>query len=384
VRNRLNTTDGFSEDPATLDAIARDLVESGYGPADDAVLRSARVEANEVVVVFHDPDAAERHAGLLVVDYLHDDGGRPLYQVNADVFRVRGPIGTVVTNTPTGAVEAGRTATWTGSVAGDYHAGGTDLEGSPYVVFGAESARGLRTDAAVALATLPIVAGAVQQFVLVQTLLFAVVLGGVGYGVRQRDITWSTATFGYALVTVGAALAATLAVGYGILEVPGPALFAVGLGAAAGTSQVRDRAWSPGQLAVAATAGLAGTLLLLVGLHAAVGAERPLGAAVRSTATALPLAAMLPFGAAVAGDAQDAAAWGLLTVLAFAVVPGALVELTDPPGGLGGGVTTVFLFGLALAAPVVGALVIALGRTLADERGAGAGAGGGATGPDGS
>jgi hypothetical protein len=366
VRNQLNSTDEFSEDPATLDTIARRLVEDGYGPPDDAVLRGARIEADEVVVVFHDPDTAERHAGLLVVDHLHDRGIEMRYRVNADRFTVRGPVGTVVTNEPSGALVDGRSATWTGSAGGPVYRA-PDLEGSPYVVFGPDSTGGLRTGAAVALATLPIVTGAVQQFVLGPTLLFAVVLGGVGYGVRRHDITWSTAAFGYALVAVGAALAATLAVVYGIVEVPGLALFAAGLGAAAGTAQVRDRAWSPGRLAAAAAAGLAGTLLLLVGLYAAIGTERPLGAAVRSTAPALPLAVMLPFGAALAGDTRGATAWGLLTVLAFVVVPGVLVDLTDPPGGLGGGVITLFLFGLALAAPVVGALVIAMGRTLVDE-----------------
>jgi hypothetical protein len=42
-----------------------------------------------------------------------------------------------------------------------------------------------------------------------------------------------------------------------------------------------------------------------------------------------------------------------------------MVNPADPPTGLGGGLTTLFLLGLALVGPLLGAPVVVLGRRFA-------------------
>jgi len=362
MRNRLNTTDGLNGDG--LDRTARELAD-GYGPPDDATLRDARLEADVAVVVLHDPDAAQRHAGLLVVDYLNTDGDGTGVRMNADVFRVRGPPETVVTNTPAGAVEDGRTATWTGTTGETGYAEGPYLDGSPRVVVGPASARGLHTDIALALSTLPVVVGALGRFVLLQTLLFAGVLGGVAYAVRARDLDRGPTAFGAVLaaVGVGGVLLPGLANGPGWVSVP--ALAAVAIGLAATRPTVRERRWPPRRLAAGAGVGLAVASVALFTLEHAIGAYAPRHATARSLALALPFAACLPLGAALGESRRTTLAWGGVAVLAFVAMTLALVDPVDPPSGLGGGLLLAFLSIGAVAMPVVGGPVIALGRALA-------------------
>lgn len=363
VRNRLNTTDGFREDPSALDGVAGRAVREQSGPLEDPTFRDAHLDGETAVIVFHDPAAADRHAGLLVADYLHDRGRELLYRVNADRLTIRGPPDTVVTNAPESGSVDGRNATWHGT-AGRPTYRAPDLDGSPYVVFAPPSTGDAHSAAAVALATLPIAFGAVTSFVLPQTLLFGVVLAPVAYAVRRHSFTRGPDAIGVWLAAVGVATAIGVTAVYGPTWVPGPSLLAVVIGLAATTDRVRARRWSPRRLAAAAGAAIAVTFVMLVALHAVVGSDGSISSPLQSTALALPLAALLPLGAALAGSGRAAAGWAAITVLAFAAVPSALVDIADPPGGLAAGIMAMLLFGLAVVVPLAGVLVLAVGRTL--------------------
>ncbi|WP_254824269.1 hypothetical protein [Haloglomus halophilum] len=363
ICNRLNATDGFREDPDALDATARGLADREYGPPRDATLRAARPQGDTAVVVLHDPDAAERHAGLLVVDYLHTGGDGTGIRLNADRFSIRGPSGTVVTNTPASGSVNGSTVTWTGSVAGPGYVG-PSLDGSPYVAFGAPSDRGLRTAAALALATLPIVVGALGRFVLGQTLLFAGTLAVVAAAAHGHEFERGPVAYGSVLAAVGAAgaLLPGLANGPGWVSVP--ALAAVGIGLAATHPAVRGRQWTPGRLAAGAGVVLVLASAVLFALEHAIDAYDPFRATARSLGLALPFAACLPLGAALRGSRREILVWGGVAVLAFVVTTLTLVNPADPPTGLGGGLLLVFLYGFAVAFPVLGSLVLATGWAL--------------------
>ena len=88
--------------------------------------------------------------------------------------------------------------------------------------------------------------------------------------------------------------------------------------------------------------------------------------ALRSTALALPFAALLPLGGALDAGRRAVYQWGGLVVLAFAAVPLGVVNFADPPSGMGSGLAAMGFFLAALLVPVVGAVVLVLGRRLSD------------------
>lgn len=106
---------------------------------------------------------------------------------------------------------------------------------------------------------------------------------------------------------------------------------------------------------------------VLVAVHVGLATEwpRPAVIALRATALALPLAAMVPLGGALARGPDRLWWWFALAVVAFAAVPASVVDLADPPSGLGAGVILIALLGMAAVAPLVGALGLVLGRSLA-------------------
>lgn len=106
--------------------------------------------------------------------------------------------------------------------------------------------------------------------------------------------------------------------------------------------------------------------VVLFAVHALEAGGAPLRSAFRATALALPFAALFPLGGALATD-RSATAWWAVAVAAFAAVPLALIDLGNPPAGLGAGLLTVFLFVGAVFAPVVGVLVLLLGQALAAD-----------------
>ena len=129
-----NGSAALADAPGALESIARALAEEGYGLPEEPTLVDAGQDGDRVTLTYRAPNAAERHAGLLVVDLLHDDGGEPWYHVNAERFTIHGPDGTVVANTPESGTVDGRSVTWTGESGEDWYVG-TDLHGSPFVAF---------------------------------------------------------------------------------------------------------------------------------------------------------------------------------------------------------------------------------------------------------
>lgn len=367
VRNRLADATPFREDSALLNRTARRLIDGQYGHPEGGTLVSARTDGDVVVLTVRDDDAATRRAGLLVVDYLHDEGYEPWYHVNADRFTIRGPADTVVTNTPDSGTVDGRSVAWDGNTGGELYES-ADLEGSPYVVFGPDdtTATQIRTAAAVALATAPIVFRGVQSFLVWQTALFALALAGVVALLRSRPRSVAVNRLAAALVLLGALGAAVPAFTHGPGWVTGPPLLAVGVGLLALTPRTRALLRTARGQMLAALGVLAGSFALLVGVHAVTAPSRvtPAALALRATALAFPLAAMLPLGAVLDAARGRLLRWGALAVVAFAAVPVAVVGLVDPPGGLAGGLYALFLFGAAVVGPLLGALLIVLGRSL--------------------
>ncbi|PSQ21739.1 hypothetical protein BRD04_06025 [Halobacteriales archaeon QS_9_67_17] len=186
VRSDLDSAKPFRENPDALDATVRQLTDESFGLPEEPARVQHRLDGETVVITVQTPDAAERRAGVLVVDLLHDKGRELWYVVNADRFTIHGPADTVVSNTPaSGTVEDGR-VTWTGESDQQYEA--PSLDGSPYVAFGPDdtTATELQTTAALALATLPITLSALRGFVVPQAIVFAAVTAGVGVGIGGR------------------------------------------------------------------------------------------------------------------------------------------------------------------------------------------------------
>lgn len=366
-----NGTEAFASSPDRLEDAARSLLDGYRGLPEDASFIDARLEGHTAVLRYRDPDAARRHAGLLVVDYLHDRGGVPWYHVNADRFVVRGPEGTVVANDPESGTVTGGAVVWQGKGAGEWYEG-TDLAGSPYVVFGPDrsAATRLRAAAAVALATWPIVADGVRRFLLVQTALFALALAAVvaAFGrwrPRPRVEGLAGVLAGLGLLGVAVPL-----VTHGPGWVAGPPLLALGLAGLGLAPAARARLREPRAQALAVAGLLVGCFVVLLGLHLALATEYtdPPAIALRATAIAFPLAAMVPVGGVLETSPDDVRPWYALAVLAFIVATATVVDLVDPPTGIGAGIFAIGLGVGAVAAPLVGSVGLALGRSLAGSR----------------
>ncbi|PSQ09244.1 hypothetical protein BRC93_13435 [Halobacteriales archaeon QS_5_70_15] len=373
VRNRLSSgSEPFREESELLETTASRLATDHDGLPEEPSFVSARMDGDTAVLVYHDSDAATRHAGLLVVDYLHDGGHEPWYHVNAERFTVRGPEGTVVANTPeSGAVE-GRNATWTGGTGDGYYGSGADLEGSPYVVFGPDGSAGttVRTAAALGLATLPIVRRSLQQFALFQTATFAAGLGTVLVVLRRWSPEPTPERLGGLLAGLGllGVVGPVVDRGFALDGATGPPVFALGLGLLVWNGRLRERLRDVRSQALLAAGLLAVVLVVLAPLYAlGTRFDRPLFVAVERTVFAVPLAVMLPLGA-VLDDDRRAVRWWLLAVVGFLTLVVAMVNPADPPSGLGAGLAMLFLFGLALVGPLVGVPVVVLGRRLAATR----------------
>ena len=384
VRNRLGRgADEFRENPDRLGGTANWLLAESYGLPRTASFASARMDGDVAVLTYRDPDAAKRRAGLLVVDYLHEGGREPWYHVNAERFTVRGPPGTVVTNDPESGhvgdgidratrngdgADPGGSVTWRGNSSGPVYEG-TDVEGSPYVVFGPDRSpvTRVRTTAALALATVPIVVGSLRTYLLYQTAVFAFGLAAIVVFLRSRTPGGRVERWAGIVVVLGTLGAVVPAVANGIEWIFGPPLFGVGAGLLALHPRTRDRLGTPREQVLVSGGVLVATFGVLVGLYSALGSawHDPVEMAIRATAVAFPLAAMLPLGGAIDADRGQLLGWVGIAVVAFAAVPVATVNFADPPSGIGSGFFAVALAALAVLAPLVGTLVIALGWSLA-------------------
>jgi len=373
IRNRLvDGSDAFRENPDALDRTVAQLREDSYGLLRDAGEPSARLDGDTVVVTVRQPDVADRHAGLLVVDLLHDRGYERWYVLNADALTIRGPPGTTVTNEPAGGSVEGPSATWRGDADGSPSEAPT-LDGSPYVVFATGDAASLpattaRTTAALALATLPIVVRGVRTFLLAQSVLFALGTLGVGLLVGRVQVPVTRNRLAVGVIGVGAvaAVGALFWDGFGFvpnaLLVLVPATAYLLAGVAARRTPARFR--SPRRLAALAVATAVLSALLSVPFAGRRGA---LAFAARTGVSTLPLVVFLPLGAAVAAS-NRAHRWWLAAVATFPLAAAALVDLADPPSGLASGVAAFALFAAAVLVPVAGLPLALLGARLGTLR----------------
>ena len=230
--NRVNESAAtrLSENPALLEQIARGAATEGWGLPNvydngEVTFQSASIDGRTVTIQFRDPDAGERHLGVLVVDYLHSDGVRGGWILNADQFTLVGPSETVVVNDPRATINdqyisskdlpqvAGGNVTWRGSGTNEYDVAFYD---DVYLVFGEAETSSLRVDAAVASATAPIWFDNIQAFVLPALVVYGVLLAGVAVSARWSSDTSldadrvATVVAGIGLVGIVAAILAEI------------------------------------------------------------------------------------------------------------------------------------------------------------------------------
>ncbi|MDZ7701417.1 MAG: hypothetical protein U5J98_04745 [Halobacteriales archaeon] len=206
-----------------------------------------------------------------------------------------------------------------------------------------------------------------KELVLLQTLLFGVLLGVVVLGFRRFEPRPPVRP----LAAVVGALGALGIVTSLLVDVPewiaGPQLLAIGLAALVLWPEAGVRLDTPRRQAIAVGGLLLASFGLLAAIHTALANEwaRPIRLAVRTTALALPLAAMVPLGGALVAEPGWPQRWFAVALGAFALVPVIVVPVVDPPSGIGYGFYLLALLALAVATPVVGSLGLALGRALA-------------------
>lgn len=380
VTNRVNASaaERLRADPALLEEVARRAATRGWGlpgvhGSGEVGFRSASVDDRTVTLRFVDPDAGRRHAGVLVVDYLHTEGVRGGWFLNADTFTVVGPPGTAVVNDPAAAIDResapadavpavdGRRVTWQGSVDPDGPAFSADL----YLAFGDAGTPAVQVDAALALATAPIWLDNVAVFVLPAVAVYGVLLVGVAAATRRvaaTDADPARVERGVAAVGavgVAAGLVAT------VLGAPGSFVGVATVYLTTGGLALARPRWLRsvrGALGVGAAglALLAAVQLVVGGGFGATG--RSLPAALRTAAVHLPVAVAPAFGVAVAraarrGDRRATAGAFLGALLALGVAGGVLVPYGTRPWGL----LLVFTVGGAILAAVLGLPLAALG-----------------------
>ncbi|QLG27428.1 hypothetical protein HUG10_07640 [Halorarum halophilum] len=318
VTNRVNESAAsrLSQNSDLLNRIAREAAAEGWGlphvyEEGGVTFQTASIDDRTIRIQFQDSDAGTRHAGVLVVDYLHSEGVRGGWILNADRFTLHGPPGTDVVNNPRSAiideytsadvapeVTAGN-ATWRGAATHEYGAAFYD---DVYIAYGGPETSSLRVDAALTIATGPIWLDNVQAFVLPAVVIYGLLLAGVTVGARwAADVSLdanrvAAVIAGIGLVTVLAAVLTTLQTG--------PSSFA-GLGAiylvTGGIALLRPRSLRSvrGALTVAVSSVLAvGVILLGLGLG-----TRPFEyvapSVLRGMVFHLPLAVAPAFGLAV-------------------------------------------------------------------------------------
>jgi hypothetical protein len=369
VRNRLERGAGqFRDERSALVGAARNLADDA-SVAGDTTLVDARMDGDTAVLVYRDPTAAERHAGLLVVDYLHHEGYTPWYVVNADSFTVRGPPGTtVVGDAGDGAVE-GRSVTWRGSGSGPvYEAPSTS---TTLVVFGPDDSAATRARAAAAttLSVWPLLVERATGFLLVQVPVFAALLALVVGVVARVDPQIPTGVLATVVAVLGLAGTSLVALRVLPLLLAGPPLFAVLVGVVAATDRSHEHLRTTRRQALVA----AGCLVVVAGALAGVGvlagrAPSSDGGVVRQMAPALPVAAALPLGAAAARGRRAAVRWGLAATVAFAIVPPLVVDFAGAYSGLSAGAMMVAFLFAAVVLPLASAPLVVLGGRLTDDR----------------
>lgn len=368
VTNRVTDT-GPGTDADALRAVARRAATDGWGlphvyDDGEVTVQSTRVENGTVRLRFRDPDAAQRHAGVLVVNYLHSEGVRGGWIRNAE-FSVVGPNGTTVGNDSTAPFDPeytepselptvdGDTVSWQGSAV-DEHGYGSAFHDDVYLAFAQPGTAGYRVDAALALATAPIWLDNVRSFVLPTVLVAALLAAGVAAAARRIGETDLDAGR-FAAVVAGLGALGVLTAGIAaVLDEPswfvGVAAVYLVTGAAAARTPERLRTVR-GALDVGAAALLVAGSALLALEAAARGSVSWLGTA-RGIAVHAPLAFAPAFGAALVGrSGTDRAllARAYVGLLATVAVAGMVfVPYDSRPWGL--------VLMLMLGATVVGAL----------------------------
>lgn len=385
VTNRVNASaaDRLHENPALLDRIANHAATSGGGlpsfyDEGEVQVTAAAIEDRTVTIKFVDSNAGHRLGGVMVVDYLHSEGVRGGWILNADRFTIVGPPGTTVVNNPSAAIDReymsanavpivdGRRVTWHGSAETKYEAAFYD---DIYLAFGDAGIPAWRVDVALALATAPIWVDNLRTFVLPAVIVYGILLLGVAFAVR-----WI----------------ATTDVDPGRLAIGVTALGAIGVVAAMFAPTVNQPRWFAGIAAVYLVTGTAAlarpdafrstrgaigvgavSLVAIMGVLGALSVaggggfgfgfiDGSVGSVLQEAIYHLPLVVAPAFGVALArasrrGSRQTSLGAFLGALASLAVAGAVFVPFASRPFGLviiftvGGSVLAAF-FGLPLAA----------------------------------
>ncbi|MFC6938679.1 hypothetical protein ACFQE8_01735 [Salinirubellus sp. GCM10025818] len=372
VTDRVNRSaaDRLAEDTDLLEGIARRAATEGWGlphvyEEGEVWFRSVSIDDRTIEIRFRDPDAGERRLGLLVVDYLHSEGIRGGWILNADRFTIAGPDGTAVVNDPRATIGDeyaspgevpeidGGNATWRGSTAER----GSALYDDVYVVYGGPGTGRTHADAVVALSTAPIWLDNLAAFVLPALVLYGLLLVGVA-GVSMRAAEASLDPDRIAGFVAGLGLVGFLAAGLaGATNEPSwfaglAAIYLVtGSIALARPATLRT---TRGALALAAASTL-GVGVVLSGLAVVDPVTDGALTVLRGMAFHLPLAVVPAFGLAVARDAAVEDLRSLTLAFAGALVSFALAGAVFVPyGSRPWGLVLILTLGGAVLAALLG------------------------------
>lgn len=172
------TATEWRENPERAQNLAADAVDWTYQPPYDPSSPTVDVADGTVTISFVDRGAARQRLGVLVLPYLHGEGGEPRWVINADRFVVAAPPGDRILHNPAFADVEDDRAVWTGVAATDSDRSARSRAPEPgdtYVVAGSGPTAGARSAAVTTVMPLTPDLYLVYGF----GLLF---LGGAAYG----------------------------------------------------------------------------------------------------------------------------------------------------------------------------------------------------------
>lgn len=168
-----------------------------------------RMDGDTLVVTFVDEGAARQRLGLLVLPYLHGEGGEPRHVINADRFAVVAPEGHRIFDDPTMATVDGNRAVWRGTVGEDPDAELREAPepGDTYVVTGSGPATGV--GASLVTTFEPLVPGLYATYATELLLLAGLAFGGYtlhGHRLGPRRVLAGVAAAGVPFVLLVASI----------------------------------------------------------------------------------------------------------------------------------------------------------------------------------
>lgn len=271
---------------------------------------AAVVDGRTVTIRFLDPAGGKRHAGVVVVDYLHSKGVGAGWIRNTETFTVVGPPGTtLLTDTDRIAgggrrpADDGRRVTWRGSTGDRFEA---DFRDDTYLVFAPAGTPPWRVDLALGLTIAPIWIANLRAFTFPVGLLYGAFMVGVAVATRAvADFDVAPDRLAAGVAMIGGAIVLLFTVSsysflFGALRVSAMIYLVTGAVAVARPATFRfvRGAVGVGLLGLATGAVVFGIVPIFTDAVGLATAGSPIATAARMAAGSLPVAIAPAFGVA--------------------------------------------------------------------------------------